>query len=222
MVENRILRQNARMQLGNSIFHSKWITMLGVCAVLSIVATAGATPAVGIILLLLTGTISYGIARTTVECVEGKKWDFTHVFCGFSECLGKSVILGLLQGLFTFLWSLLFILPGIVKSYSYAMCFYIQQERPDTEPVDCITESRQMMDGYKWQLFCLDFSFFGWYLLGALCLGVGVFFVTPYHQTARANFFEALKAEKALNLPHAAETSEERTTESTPSNDSSL
>ena len=53
-----------------------------------------------------------------------------------------------------------------------------------------------MMDGHKWQLFCLDFSFLGWYIVGALCFGIGVFFVAPYHQMARANFYEALKAEQ--------------------------
>ena len=50
------------------------------------------------------------------------------------------------------------------------------------------------MKGYKGKLFCLDLSFIGWYILGALCLGVGVLFVMPYHETARANFYEALKA----------------------------
>ena len=61
---------------------------------------------------------------------------------------------------------------------------------------DCITQSREMMNGYKWKLFCLDFSFIGWYLLGALCLGVGTIFVVPYHQMARTNFYLALKSER--------------------------
>lgn len=199
MVSNSVLRQNARRQLGGNIFNSKWMTMLAVCAVLSIVSAAAVAMTVigAIVLFLITGPITYGIARTTIECVEGDRWEFSHVFKGFSECLGKSIILGVLQGLFTFLWSLLFVIPGLVKTYSYAMTYYIQQDNPHKEPMQIITQSRRIMDGYKWKLFCLDFSFFGWYLLGALCFGVGVFFVTPYHQTARANFYEALKAEKS-------------------------
>ena len=93
---------------------------------------------------------------------------------------------------------MLFIIPGIIKSYSYALTYYLQQEPENIhrEPVDLITQSREWMDGYKWKLFCLDLSFIGWYLLGILCLGVGVLFVTPYHQMARANFYLNLRAEK--------------------------
>ena len=199
MVENRILRKNARLQLDGNIFKRKWLMMLAVCAVLPVIELGvGAVPVFGAIaLIVLTGPIYYGVARTTVRLVEGKSWDFSSTFCAFSENFGSSVLLGFLQKLFIFLWSLLFIVPGIIKTYSYAMAFYIQQDsQKDREPVDCITESRRMMDGHKWQLFCLDFSFLGWYILGALCFGVGVLFVTPYHETARANFYEALKAER--------------------------
>ena len=77
------------------------------------------------------------------------------------------------------------------------MVYYLQQEPngANKEPTELIAESRRMMDGYKWQLFCLDLSFIGWYLLGSLCFGIGVFFVTPYHEQARANFYLARCAE---------------------------
>ncbi len=199
MVQNALLRENARKQLGENIFKSKWLMMLAVCAMLPLAEAAATSLFVfGVIaVIIVAGPLHYGVARATVECVEGEKWDVSHAFVGFSENFGHSAMLGFLRGLFTFLWSLLFIVPGIVKIYSYATCFYIQQEQNNKgiEPIDCITKSRQMMDGHKWQLFCLDFSFLGWYIVGALCLGIGVFFVAPYHQTARANFYEALKAD---------------------------
>lgn len=205
MVANALLRENARKQLDGNIFKSKWLMMLAVCAFLPLAEAAASSLFVfgTVAIIVVMGPLDYGVARTTVECVEGEKWDVSHAFKGFSENFGHSAMLGFLQFLFTFLWSLLFVIPGIVKSYSYAMCFYIQQERNNKgkEPVDCITESRKMMDGHKWQLFCLDLSFLGWYIVGALCLGVGVFFVAPYHQMARANFYEALKAELTPPLP---------------------
>ena len=104
-------------------------------------------------------------------------------------------LLVLLQYIYTFLWSLLFLIPGIVKSYSYALAPYIKQDDMGRNrgANAYITKSREMMDGYKGQLFLLDLSFIGWYLVGALCLGIGVFFVYPYHQVARANFYEELK-----------------------------
>ena len=61
------------------------------------------------------------------------------------------------------------------------------------------------MDGHKWQLFCLDLSFIGWYFVGALCLGLGTLFVVPYHEMARANFYEALKAENVVTPPPVEE-----------------
>ena len=70
-------------------------------------------------------------------------------------------------GLFKFLWTLLLIIPGIIKTYSYAMTPYIFAEHPDMTATEAITESRQVMDGNKWRLFCLEFSFIGWDLLCA-------------------------------------------------------
>ena len=200
MVSNFTLRQNARAQLGDNIFKTKWMMMLVVCGILPFIEGMLTATILGVIaVIVLRGPLLYGMARTQIECVENQKWDILHVFCGFSEDFGQSVLLGFLRELFITLWSLLLVVPGIVKSYSYAMAFYIRQEKGGAkmEAVDCITQSRKMMDGHKWQLFCLDLSFIGWYVVGALCFGFGVLFVMPYHEVARANFYEALKAKCA-------------------------
>ena len=135
-----------------------------------------------------------------VKNVKNEPWKLDELLCGFKEDFVKTMLLHLLQSLFLFLWTLLFVVPGIIKTYSYAMAPYLQQEPGgvNREPVDIITESRQMMNGYKWKLFCLDFSFVGWYILGVLCFGIGTFFVAPYHQQARANFYLALCAERQM------------------------
>lgn len=194
MTSNAILRQNARSQLGENIFGNTWV-ILGVVSFLYS-AAIGALGSTFIGVILLGGPLTYGLYRVLVNVVNYKKVDVNDVVSGFTEAFGNSLVLYFLQTLFTALWSLLFVIPGIVKSYSYAMAMYIQQDYPEKEGKDCIDQSRLMMDGHKWQLFCLDCSFIGWYLLGALCLGVGIFFVLPYHQLARTNFYLALKAEK--------------------------
>jgi uncharacterized membrane protein len=212
MVDNEILRENARAQLGNGIFHSRWLNMLLVCAISSTLMTLTATLAKesalfsfgeSIINFLLAGALSYGMARVAVNCIKGNPWGIKQAFCGFQEGYGKTLLLHFLHSLFIFLWGLLLIIPGIVKSYSYAMVYYLQQEDGglNREPVDLITDSRHLMEGYKWQLFCLDLSFIGWYLLGALCFGIGLYFVVPYHEMARANFYMALRVEKGLDVP---------------------
>ena len=194
MVSNSILKANARKQLGGNITSSNWLIMLAICFVESAVIGAAST-VVGIGALLVSGFLSYGIARILLSLIRGKtEIDFADLICAFKEDWTQTLILGILYEVFVALWSLLFIIPGIVKSYSYALCFYIQQDTGNKEWKECLSKSEKMMNGHKWQLFCLDLSFIGWYVLGALCFGVGILFVLPYHKTARANFYEALRA----------------------------
>ncbi len=192
MVENHVLRTNARTQLGGNIFANVWLMVLAVCIVNSAILNFAGT-----VSIILVGPMAYGLTRVTTQLVCGKtKIDIADLFKGFTEDFTNTLLLGLLQAVFTALWSLLFIIPGIIKSYSYAMASYIQQDQPNKDWKFCLNESISWMEGHKWQLFCLDLSFIGWYIVGALCLGIGVLFVEPYHQVARANFYEALKATK--------------------------
>ena len=195
MVENHILKSNAKYQLGSNIFHKQWLTLLLILLINSLLVSAAASVLAGVGQLLIVGILNYGIARLTVTTVRtGKEFSVNDLFCAINENWSDALVLGLLQSLFTFLWSLLFIIPGIVKSYSYALASYIQQDSENKNWEFCIQKSMRMMQGRKMQLFLLDLSFIGWYLLGLLCFGIGVLFVYPYHQMARANFYEALKA----------------------------
>ena len=72
------------------------------------------------------------------------------------------------------------------------MAYYIMNDHPEYTPKECLSESEKIMKGNKSKLFCLDLSFIGWYIVGALCLGVGVLWVYPYHYTARADFYNEL------------------------------
>ncbi len=82
-----------------------------------------------------------------------------------------------LRDLFTFLWSLLFIVPGIIKGYSYRMVPYILADNPKMNSSEAILLSRKMMDGEKWKTFVLDLSFFGWYVLGGIAIAVASYFI---------------------------------------------
>jgi len=98
-----------------------------------------------------------------------------------------------LKGLFNFLWFLLFVIPGIIKFYSYRMVPYILADNPNIGAIRAIDLSRNMMRGNKWRMFVLDLSFLGWYILGALCLGIGVFFVNPYAFATEAELYLVLR-----------------------------
>lgn len=97
-----------------------------------------------------------------------------------------------LRSLYTFLWSLLFVIPGIIKSYSYRMVPYILAENPDMVPSEAIAKSISMTDGHKMNMFILDLSFIGWYILGAFAFGIGKFFVNPYVESTYAQLYLTL------------------------------
>jgi uncharacterized membrane protein len=88
------------------------------------------------------------------------------------------------------LWLLLLIIPGIIKSYSYCMAAYISINNEKLTAEECINLSMKLTNGYKMKLFLLDLSFFGWYLLSLLTLGIGLLWVVPYHFTAQIMVFE--------------------------------
>lgn len=104
-----------------------------------------------------------------------------------------------LMSLFIVLWMLLFIIPGIVKSFSYAMTPYILEENPELSANEAIDRSRAMMRGHKFDLFWLGLSFIGWILLSILTLGIGLLWLAPYMQTAMAAFYEDVKADYERN-----------------------
>ena len=119
--------------------------------------------------------------------------ELSEVKGGFSP-YGRTVGAMFLRDLFLCLWSMLFVIPGIIKSYSYRMVPYILAEDPNISGKDAITLSRQMMDGQKWNTFVLDLSFIGWELLSALTLGlVGIFYVNPYRHSTSAELYQVLK-----------------------------
>ena len=99
-----------------------------------------------------------------------------------------------LRGLFITLWSLLLVIPGIIKAYEYRVVDYILVEHPDMPTREVLNLSREMTRGHKWNIFILDLSFFGWALLGALTMGiVDIFWTNPYMQATGAELYEALK-----------------------------
>jgi uncharacterized membrane protein len=117
---------------------------------------------------------------------------------------GNVFIASLLQTVFLFFWTLLFWIPGFVKSYSYAMTNYILIDNPNLTGNEAITESRKLMNGNKMKLFLLDLSFIGWYFLTGLTFGILLLYVAPYHQAARARFYESIKAPAAVEAEVAA------------------
>lgn len=99
-------------------------------------------------------------------------------------------------GLKLWLWFLLFIVPGFIMCFAYAMTPFILNDHPELSAWEASRRSEEMMRGHKWRLFCLELSFIGWYLLAILTFGIGLLWLIPYVTTSLAAFYNDLKAEQ--------------------------
>jgi len=158
----------------------------------AIVGAAGSIlPGVGA--LVVTGPMLYAQKYAFLaQAREGRGIDLNDLFRGFRDDFGGTLLISLLSGLFIFLWSLLFFIPGIVKAYAYSMVYYVKADHPEYGWRECLDESQRLMTGHKWEKFVLDLSFIGWGIVGSLCLGVGTLWVMTYMAATEAQYYEYL------------------------------
>ena len=169
----------------------QWGTMAVICLLYAVLTAVLSYTAFGA--LLFGGVLMIGLSSATLSLLRVKHANVEYLFDGFKLNLTNALLASVLYNIFLLLWTLLFFIPGIVKSYSYAMTFYILRDNPNMPANDAITESRRMMNGNKFRLFCLHFSFIGWLILSALTFNILLIWVIPYMQTAQAAFYESLK-----------------------------
>ena len=144
-------------------------------------------------LLLIPMQYAYGIAFLD-NLRSGKKIEIASLFSGFDDFL-RIVGTYLLVGIYLFLWSLLLIVPGIIKYLEYSQTVYVLKDNPELSFNAAINRSREMMKGHRLEYFCLYFSFIGWIFLQIITLGIASLWVTPYMSATFANYYEKLKAE---------------------------
>ncbi|MGN1319585.1 MAG: DUF975 family protein [Acutalibacteraceae bacterium] len=175
---------------------------LGTIIVAGLIMSAAAAFTFSIATIVLSGVIEVGLAIVMLNIVRGYEVDFAQMFKGF-ENFGTTCLAGVLTGLYTLLWTMLFVIPGIVKAYSYSMTFYILADNPDMKPNEAIKASCQMMKGHKFDLFVLQLSFFWWNLLGLVTFGIAYIYVIPYMSAAEAKFYDTIKNEYFTNTNSA-------------------
>ncbi|MGB4658596.1 MAG: DUF975 family protein [Mobilitalea sp.] len=135
------------------------------------------------------GAATLGYCRFNLNLIDHNEPRFNNLFSKF-DIFWKAFGMQFLIGLYTLLWSLLFIIPGIIAGFSYAMTPYILEENPNMGINEAIGISKEMMRGNKWRLFCLQISFIGWSFLCLFTLGIGYLWLAPYCSAADAAFFK--------------------------------
>lgn len=193
-----MLKLNSELRaVSRTTLSGNWMmAALATLVYLLIAGGVSSIPVAGSVLaIIITYPLAYGFAILFLDLFrEGKPIDIGKLFDGFKD-FGRVWVTLILVAIYTILWTCLLIIPGIVKSYSYALTPFILKDEPELKYNAAIEKSMRMMDGYKMKLFLLDLSFIGWMILSVLTLGIGLLFLQPYMNTARAAFYEDLKAE---------------------------
>lgn len=172
----------------------KWGNSAIACLIMLLITGAlSAIPVAGFIIsLFVTSMITMGGMFLWLDVSNQKDVEIKTLFEPFND-YSRYLVGYLLVFVYTFLWSLLLVIPGIIKGLSYSMTYFIMRENPGMKGSEALELSMKMMDGHKMELFLLQLSFIGWIFLGMLAFGIGLFWVCPYIYTAQAEFYKELK-----------------------------
>ncbi len=187
-----MLKEKSKQQIAGQI----GIFLLIYLAFLGIVLLLDYFPVIGSGLsFVATALLELQIIKIHLDLTRGTAPEFIRLFDIFKKprLCGNTIVLNLMVSVLTFFWTLLLIVPGIIKSLSYAMAPFILADNEDMLPQDAIKESMRIMDGHKMELFILELSFIGWEIVCVLTLGIAAVYVLPYYQTTIANFYNEIK-----------------------------
>ncbi|MGL4798605.1 MAG: DUF975 family protein [Cellulosilyticaceae bacterium] len=146
----------------------------------------------GIAYILIIGPFSLAMAIISLKVSDRTKVDVEDAFIGFKN-FSSAIGLFWWVALWTWLWSLLLIIPGIIKGYSYRLAFYVLAENPEIGVREALNESKRLTQGHKMDLFIMDLSFIGWGMLASLTFGIGYFWLVPYMQVTMANAYRQIR-----------------------------
>lgn len=184
------LKAKAKAQIKGKIGILFLITLIMSAVSAAAAFLLGKIPVVGELIATIVVTPAFALSTVQIflSVTAGNKPAVKDAFGGFAD-FWSAFKVNFLTGLFTFLWSLLFVIPGIIAAYSYAMVPYLMAEFQDLSVMDAIRESKRLMKGNKWRLFCLQFSYIGWMLLSLLTGGIGNLWLTPYQYAGETAFY---------------------------------
>lgn len=179
---------------------------LGAVLIGSAIYIAIAAILLAAVYFVLGSVIEAGYARFNLNLVDRTEAKIESLFTYFYNWKTTAAT-RFLKTLYCLLWSLLFIIPGIIASYSYAMTGYILAEHPELTASEAIASSKEMMSGNRFRLFCLQLSFIGWAILCAFTFGIGNLWLSPYRQAATAAFYREISGTEQLETVGADDTS---------------
>ncbi|MCD8196313.1 MAG: DUF975 family protein [Lachnospiraceae bacterium] len=183
--------QQAEAFLESDLFQTILPVLVGIVSVVCIYL---------LVVLFIGGAVTLSYAQFNLNLADDNDPRFSDLFSHFNR-KWEGFCMQFFRGMMILLWSMLFVIPGIIASYRYAMTPYILAENYDLSVMEAISESKRLMRGNKWKLFTLDVSFIWWILLSNLTLGIALLWVSPYQEAARAAFYREI-TEQRYSRPH--------------------
>lgn len=144
---------------------------------------------------VLSALISFGTLSFFLKISRDEEVTYKEIFAK-KEMFLTFIVLSLITGILVLLWSLLLIIPGIIAALAYSQAMLVQLDNPDMDAMECIRESKRLMDGHKVDYLVLSLSFLGWLILGIFTFGILYLWLIPYISVTQANFYNALLEEK--------------------------
>lgn len=145
-----------------------------------------------LVVSFFTSTLSVGFTYYVLKMVREEEVEREDLFKFMGNILPIAAI-SILMMVFVLLGMVLFIIPGIIVALGYAMVFYLYVENQEYTPMDYLSQSRELMKGYKWDYFVFELSFLGWILLGVITFGIGLIWVIPYVTISQTIYYDELK-----------------------------
>ena len=185
------------MQKARTLLAPHWVLSIGVCLVYGLaVAVPAELNSYGEMLsFLLAGPLQLGLCFFFLNLVRGQETRFELLFEGFKPLLTVLLSYAIIAAL-TIVGLILLIVPGIIVALGFSMTYYVIADDPEITFQVALEQSWKLTDGYKMELLVLNLRFIPWYLLGLLCLIVGIFAVIPWHNTTLALYYEHLKEQQ--------------------------
>lgn len=192
-VMNRVeLKVEAKKRITGKVFNLFVVNLI----VIAIGLIAG-IPYIGFIITIAFMVLEIGLSYFYLNFVDKGQIDYKDILFTFKRKdinvffnhLGTILVMVLI----IFLWSLLFLIPGIIKAIAYSQALYIKAEKPDTEVMECLRESEELMRNHKMEYFILQLSFIGWYLLIGITFGLAYIYVGPYLSTTNTLYYRQLR-----------------------------
>ena len=167
--------------------------ILGVLSVMAVISLV-----MGVINFAIGGAVQLGYCKFLLNLQDNRPASLKDLFSEMNRWV-DALVMNLLRSLFIALWTMLFIIPGIIATYRFAMAPFIMLEKSHLGPLEVLRESKEMMHGNKMDLFLLHLSFIGWALLCVLTLGIGYLWLVPYMNASYASFYRFQNPLRQIN-----------------------